>query len=123
MRMNAVHGHTLCLWGDCYQVLPSLARKTMLVVAAARAAALCSRRTFKRLNASFHSAGILSITASGSGIVLRGGLTKPSWFYYLALRVFCSFQNYQLPLMAITPLFCLKKSQKVSKNAFTKIKQ
>ena len=76
---------------------------------------LCSRRMFKRLSASVHSAEILSVTAQDlkSG-VLREDLNFRG-FYCLVLSMFCScfsklsitnYGNYQF---SSTPPFYLKK--------------
>src|SRR5205085_141854 len=76
----------------------------------------CSRRMFKCLSASFHSAEILSVAAQDlkSG-VLREDLNFRG-FYCLTLSMFCScfsklsitnYGNYQFS--STPPLFCLKK--------------
>src|SRR5438270_887894 len=76
---------------------------------------LCSRRMFKRLNASFHSAEILSVTAQDlkSG-VLREDLNFRG-FYCLVLSMFCScfskiinYQLWQLPILLHPPFFVSK---------------
>src|SRR5437763_12889729 len=77
---------------------------------------LCSRRMFKRLSASFHSAEILSVTAQDlkSG-VLREDLNSRG-FYRLTLSMFCScfsklsitnYGNYQF---SSTPPFLSQKT-------------
>src|SRR5437764_3229600 len=65
---------------------------------------LCSRRMFKRLRASSHSAEILSVTAPGSKIRCPPRGPKLSWLLLLDPKyVFAlASQNHQLPMMAIT---------------------
>ena len=87
----------------------------MLVVVAARASALCSRRTFKRFNASFHSAEILSVTASGIWN-RRSARPKLGWPSVSYDYVFCgllfkiiNYQLWQLPI-PLTPPFLYQKT-------------
>src|SRR5437764_15472034 len=77
---------------------------------------LCSRRMFKRLSASFHSAEILSVTAPGSKIWCPPRGPKLSWLlllgpkYVLPLLSKLSITNYGNYQFSSTPPFLSQKT-------------
>jgi len=80
---------------------------------------LCSRRMFKLLSASFHSAEILSVTAPGSKIRCPPRGPKLSWLLLLdpkcvllLLLKIINYQLWQLPILPTPPFFVSKNLQK-----------